>query len=608
MTEGFSPRPIRIVHNTQTVIRKIEHADERMFVREFMQNALEASRDAGSCARVKWHQFTENGQRKLYVWNNGRGMTPGELQDRMNLFVSGDEKEQSIDKNYGIGAKLTGLKASPSGVLFRSCKDGLVTQILIGYDDNDIPAILEMEDVTEFYANDRLKDFDIELYRMLGKQDCSMIDFEWTMAVFLGSSDEQDTVIDPYGEGIRVNGELAFPKGKPSGGQDYWLLKAINRRYYDLSNWAASTLIMANTAPQNRSCLGAASIKVEQEEYVTTAYGRIRYCLIPEGKGSNEDGEGTVARGILVYKNEIYDGYFGQGFGGWQHFAPQVGISAGHKRIAIDVLLNDGFPATPNEYRTAIEQKMGRASREIVGLEDFANDIELYMPEFIRQFVAAEEMKSERCSDRVDRAGREMMIELGLKDSGGKGGSEDSSAIEDGDGDARVIKTRKATDLTSSKDEGAERSPRIQSKRPYRRGKPIEPVAIKSLKDQPIVEWKDDAGSSGEIGSFISRTNKIELYRNHPVLEALTAEMLSRNIPATHRSTIKSYAEDQIGIAAIAHVLWARHLLQTGQWDETRYDAAVTPDALTASLGYYKRHLHAVADMCRSIKREKAPQ
>src|SRR5438046_218617 len=131
---------IKHVTTPALVKRKIQQASAPMFVREFCQNAIEAVQVAVA-PRVKWWEFREDGLRKLSVWNNGRGMDADELLRNMDLGASGDEKKQSAADNFGLGAKLTGLKANHAGLLWQSCKGGLVYQMLLGWHDGE-PGII----------------------------------------------------------------------------------------------------------------------------------------------------------------------------------------------------------------------------------------------------------------------------------------------------------------------------------------------------------------------------------------------------------------------------------------------------------------------------------
>ena len=49
--------------------------------------------------------------------------------------ISSINKELDIDQNFGIGAKVSGLAVSPFGIRYRSCKNGIVSQVTIGFEE-----------------------------------------------------------------------------------------------------------------------------------------------------------------------------------------------------------------------------------------------------------------------------------------------------------------------------------------------------------------------------------------------------------------------------------------------------------------------------------------
>ena len=176
-------QPIEHVTTPELVKRKIRQASAPMFVREFCQNAIETARLA-PIPRIKWWEFTEKECRKLSIWNNGPGMDREELLKNMNLGASGTEKSQSAADNFGLGAKLTGLKANPAGLLWRSCKNGTVYQLVLGW-EKDAPGIIAeiasdgtpdlVLDVSYRYRDVRLSEFDKLLFDLSGKDRKSVV-------------------------------------------------------------------------------------------------------------------------------------------------------------------------------------------------------------------------------------------------------------------------------------------------------------------------------------------------------------------------------------------------------------------------------------------------
>ena len=63
-------------------------------------------------------------------------MSDIELKRATNLSSS-INKEMSLNGNFGIGAKVSGLTMSRAGIRYRSCREGIVSEVIIGYDENE---------------------------------------------------------------------------------------------------------------------------------------------------------------------------------------------------------------------------------------------------------------------------------------------------------------------------------------------------------------------------------------------------------------------------------------------------------------------------------------
>tara|TARA_Y100001934_G_scaffold202210_1_gene238373 strand:+ start:733 stop:2550 length:1818 start_codon:yes stop_codon:yes gene_type:complete len=97
------------------------------YVRELTQNSIEAILGDKGSGEIFWtfdrEELKEIGIHKLSIIDNGPGMTGEDLRSLMNnMYSSG--KKQSIDGNFGIGAKVAGLYRSPKGMLYKSYRDG----------------------------------------------------------------------------------------------------------------------------------------------------------------------------------------------------------------------------------------------------------------------------------------------------------------------------------------------------------------------------------------------------------------------------------------------------------------------------------------------------
>jgi hypothetical protein len=81
--------------------------------------------------RVEMAPLTVDSGRKLAIWNTGPGMDADELY-RMCDIASSIGKENALDQNFGMGAKVASLPSNRHGIRYRSCKAGRVHQVLMG--------------------------------------------------------------------------------------------------------------------------------------------------------------------------------------------------------------------------------------------------------------------------------------------------------------------------------------------------------------------------------------------------------------------------------------------------------------------------------------------
>ena len=98
------------------------------YVRELTQNSIEAilSKDDQK-GEIYWTfdrtEKDETGIHKLCIIDTGSGMSGEEIRSLMNRMYSSG-KDQSMDGNFGIGAKIAGLYRSPRGLNYQSFKGG----------------------------------------------------------------------------------------------------------------------------------------------------------------------------------------------------------------------------------------------------------------------------------------------------------------------------------------------------------------------------------------------------------------------------------------------------------------------------------------------------
>ncbi len=107
----------------------IEDCPAHTVVRELIKNAEENATLLSPAGKMECFQEKVLGVRKLGFFNEGPGMSAEDLRRLMDMASTG--KTLGTSDNFGQGGKVSGLKVSPRGLVYRSCKDGRVCQITL---------------------------------------------------------------------------------------------------------------------------------------------------------------------------------------------------------------------------------------------------------------------------------------------------------------------------------------------------------------------------------------------------------------------------------------------------------------------------------------------
>ncbi len=191
----MNSEPLNSQNKTFLVNRMIQQAPAGTVIREFFKNAEEnAQLAAEGDRRIKIYPVEIDGVRKLAFWNTGIGMDEHELRKATDISSS-INKDMSLDGNFGIGAKVSGLTVSKEGIRYRSCKNGKVHEVIIGYDP-------EQETYVRFSQEFGEGEFDTVLdITSVVENEGYETKFDWTEVVLFGESEKHNTVDHPLGEG-----------------------------------------------------------------------------------------------------------------------------------------------------------------------------------------------------------------------------------------------------------------------------------------------------------------------------------------------------------------------------------------------------------------------
>ena len=122
---------LRVRDEDFLVVSMIERCPRTMMIRELLQNALEAMNAVPEGERV-----VELSARRRW------GAQVGSLESRhraeqSELYAMCDiaasiRNESGLDRNFGMGAKVASLPSNQLGMRYRSARDGVVQEVVIG--------------------------------------------------------------------------------------------------------------------------------------------------------------------------------------------------------------------------------------------------------------------------------------------------------------------------------------------------------------------------------------------------------------------------------------------------------------------------------------------
>lgn len=382
--------PLKIQDKRFLINRLIEQAPVSTLVREFFKNADEsASLAPAGNRRIDIYPVKIDGVPKLAFWNTGPGMDGAELKLATDLSSS-INKDMALDANFGIGAKVSGLTMSKAGIRYRSCKNGSVNEITIGYD-------AEAGTYVRYPAQLPDGSFDTvydvtEAARAEGKPT----DYDWTEVVLFGESDDHDTVAEPLGKGTPVDRS--------------YIPSAIFRRFARFSEGVEVRVDVAMTkgggkdeTGRNRQLRPLADVldKLPKWENVVEPDSglTIRYIHDPKHPLSSHSlsaranpATSSTTFCAVVHKGERYDIKFSKA---WSSAAPKFGIPFGSKVLTVEIEIPDNM-ALPNQYRDGL---LWPHDRSPLTAEEFADYVRELMPAWVKDVIRAESPES---NDNLD--------------------------------------------------------------------------------------------------------------------------------------------------------------------------------------------------------------
>lgn len=345
------------------------------FVREFTVNgieAIEAYRDRTDPTyegEVIWTvdpSYEQLGLTKLACIDTGIGMDYVEMPEYLNDIASSG-KQQGLDRNYGIGAKVSAAVANSYGVIYCSWKEGLGHMVELGRDAAGIWGMRQH----------RLKSGDVRAVVPLSDElkppDLAGLD-HGTIVSFLGDAEDQDTTLVLRGE-----------KG------ERWIAKNLNQRFYELPEWVTVKVREIKVEGDARAVRFRT---VRGQRYFldqhTVAHGKlpitgatVHWRILADNhteRAKQGDIWASTGHRACLFQGELFE-MATAARGGYEKLK-EFGIRFGYERVVLYVEPHlDGSRVTQDTVRTQV-----KIDGEALPWDRYADEFEAKMPAELRAF------------------------------------------------------------------------------------------------------------------------------------------------------------------------------------------------------------------------------
>ncbi|WP_170363918.1 MULTISPECIES: ATP-binding protein [Ruegeria] len=374
----MSAEPLKIDDDRFLINRLIEQAPTHTLVREFFMNAQENAALAPEGQRtVRIYPTKIDGVRKLTFWNTGPGMSEKDLRVATNLSSS-INKQLALDENFGIGAKVSGLTINPEGIRYRSCRDGIIHEVTIGYDEE-----LQTYVRFPFQFDDGSEDtvFDVT---WLATSEGMPKNTDWTEVVLLGEDHDHDTVERPIGKKVSVDRSYIatqifqrFAEFRP--GVEVFVNTAMTKgggKFEEDRFRSLKPLSFIVPELPNAEKVTCPETGVTVHYIHDPKHDRYSHTLSSLKNPATQ----STTFCALVHKAERYDI---KNKKKWSTVAPNFGIPFGSTVLTIEIVLPDEM-ALPNQYRDGLTLPSDRSA---LTAEHFATLVRELMPQWVKDVI-----------------------------------------------------------------------------------------------------------------------------------------------------------------------------------------------------------------------------
>ena len=573
------------IDNTDFMVTSlIDRCPNTMMIRELIKNAMEAALCA-SLKKIVIGALDHGGTKKLRIWNTGPGMGPAQLRKACDLATV-INKTQSLEDNFGMGAKVASLNVNKYGMRYRSCKNGKVSEVVMQQgEDNLGNACYERTDCSEPTGTPFPDVADVTDEAKEEGQDLSL---DWTEVVLFGNNEGHNTVLDPF------EGNPKVPKR--------WVANALYTRFFRIPD-ELEIIFEADVNAKQGSRKFATFLNqiqrlqpkypddIQYECVVTEDDIKLHYFFdAPDPNGSHSRSySGSMASDAsfsgVVFKDEIYDYRKGSA---WYATAPKLRIPFGSKHISVVVEIPDQMPVIPDGYREVIRNNDQEKSR--VYIEQFGDLIRSNIPEWLQEIIR-KNSPSQGTSNDIRQSLLDLLKENRVFtdqyaiDAGGAKNADEIDGSQGGkqtrNGPRRKVKTRKPRKSPLTK-----------------RGSSVSRKNIWSLQSIPQFITISDEGKLEEhpqlkdnAAEYVADTNTVfvnMLYNAPKQLHSiLSREYADKADDDLLRGVLQKVTEDHFKMRVGRTVVFALAKQSSRMWTPEQVERATSPESLSMSADDY---------------------
>jgi hypothetical protein len=571
MAVALHHEAIKYLNQHFAIHHLIEDCPAHTVIRELLKNAEENAVLLSPPGRIEWFAEEVNGVKKLGLFNEGPGMSDDDLRRLMDMASTG--KTLSVEQNFGQGGKVSGLKVSPAGLVYRSCKGGYVHQMVLAAEHPpgvDHPVYVKVKVKATQESGEPFWDTVTDVTEKFRDRKDRPLDREWTEVVLIGKREDQDTVEDLLPDARRTN----------------WLIRQIHQRFYRFQQGIIVRNADATSGQKNaRNAQGLEYHTVHEcrddgrhEDVVGIHpyYGpvAIRYCKLrgsydvnPEGnsRARTMEAYGIGTRGdhvCVVWKDECYEMVTG-----WSRISGPFGVTFGSANVAIQVLLPDTAPVKNNTYRDKLLHRDD--SGQTVDVAQFADLVFQHRPQWLIDYVEEEARRNNTGSNVMDRlrqylqelmagAGRRPAVEPGGEEEGERSGG-DGGGGGGGGGNGEIHRPARGR----------------------RTGQQSSGIPLVQFTHDPAILTE----MSGRAALYRPVENIVLLNPNHFRYQEDLNRMLGEAGPdAERRQVAQRIFEDEYMVQAGKFVIQAWLFRGRSDWDDTQFQEALNMGAMTVYL------------------------